>query len=318
MKSVRNLMIAASVLSCLVSLAGPAQADQSPQLIAQLRVLRPAAPEGAAGYERYRRTMAELLKSPWVINATLRDPSVSQLDIVKENEDPRQWLMKSLDVKLPEGTGLIQLRMAAAGGKQEQTAKLLNKLIDTFVDEVVSKERLEKVTQLEKWRVRYRRSFEEIREKSDQIQILAERLGTAESGVDKLELEIKMDELRQRRREQHRLRRRIVDLHFSTIAAQVRAKTDKKAATELEILKAQTTFATEGLERLRLETDELLSEIKQYSGRSGDLDARKDELTLLRNVRRELSEEILKLELELEQPARVQIVHPARVVAPPR
>jgi hypothetical protein len=67
--------------------------------------------ESDRAYEIYKETQARLIRSPFVISAALRYPGISQLPIVRSQENPVAWVNGVLSVLCSPQSELIQVQM---------------------------------------------------------------------------------------------------------------------------------------------------------------------------------------------------------------
>jgi polysaccharide biosynthesis transport protein len=103
-----------------------------------------------------RQTQVALIKSRLVLAAALRPPEINRLDtvqrLVDRQEDPVEWLEKSLEVNFPDGPEII--RIALSGDDGEDVRKLVDAVKDSYLRDVVNRsvldrhERLRRLTDI--------------------------------------------------------------------------------------------------------------------------------------------------------------------------
>ena len=88
-----------------------------------------------------RQTQVALIKSRLVIAAALRPTEIKQLETVQRlgdrQEDPVEWLEKSLEVSFPDGPEII--RIALSGDDAEDVRKLVDAVKDSYLKDVVNR-----------------------------------------------------------------------------------------------------------------------------------------------------------------------------------
>ncbi|HVU88672.1 MAG TPA: polysaccharide biosynthesis tyrosine autokinase [Pirellulales bacterium] len=119
---------------------------QKGQVIAYVQVMR--APEtmtakaGAADaheFLTFRQTTIETMKSKPLLTRAIRDPSISQLPIIKKQTDPVAWLQDQLGMKYPNDAELLQVTMSGEPDEIPQVVKIVDAVIAAYFKEVVEK-----------------------------------------------------------------------------------------------------------------------------------------------------------------------------------
>ena len=236
-------IVTATLLSALLWLLIPVEF----QAEAVLRVNRDAELVGGtrrhrtiSDYMTYKETQATLLTSSFVINAALRDNAINQLPMVrfdrlgKKRDRPVAWLEDAIKVDLAGESELLRVRLR--GESREQTEQVLNAVVKAYESEIVSKERLEKVEMLQKLRTRYRANFEEISKKGEQVQKLAEQLGSTEMATVQSEQRIRLQELQSNKRDLDNLRKELADAIAEYSLLQINAQFGTSTPSEHAIL----------------------------------------------------------------------------------
>ncbi len=165
----------------------------------QMLTDRNARPQHPQDYEIEKQTQAALLKSPFVINAALRQRGISQMPLVRDNpwfgkrENPVAWLDRQLKVEFAEGSEMLRLSMKEE--YPDDLKKLLNAITDAYMTEIVQAERIEQRQKLEKLRDRHRSLQRSITDQYEQIGELAKTYGSTESDSVKVQLEMGYREL---------------------------------------------------------------------------------------------------------------------------
>ncbi len=153
-------------------------------------------------FEIEKQTQAALLKSPFVINAALRDEGINQMPLVRdepwlwmgERDNKVAWLEKELKVQFAEGSEVLTLSMRER--YPDQLKKLLNAVTDAYMNEIVYAERQDQVQKLDTLRERQRQISSKITDLLNEISELAKTYGSSQNENVKLQLDMQFDRLR--------------------------------------------------------------------------------------------------------------------------
>lgn len=133
-----------------------------------------------AEYEAYKKTQLQLMKSPNVLQAALRKPGIEQLETLQESgADQIGWLSRSLVVTAVPESEVVQVRLR--GKKPDEVAKILNSVTNAFLDDVVNKERTERLGRRDALEKKFKENMTELRNRRDVLNNLARTLGTRDS-----------------------------------------------------------------------------------------------------------------------------------------
>ncbi len=246
---------------------------------------------------RLRATYARLLTSNFVLEAALRNPEVNQLSVVnKLGRQPLDKLARLIEVE-DDSTNLIAVRIPigfmASDEDVEEWQKVLDSVLETFLREVVNKERLEKVDQLARLRKRYSTLYQVIQKKADEISGYEATLGISPNN------EWMEDYVLTR---VDRLETRLLDLQL-----QILAKTqDDDAVASISILQNQVAVVKQTL-------DNEMEKIKGYGsgGGDGELASRRQDLEALKNDFQMVRQEMQGLENLIDGPPPISVIQRA-------
>ena len=228
--------------------------------------------------ETYRKTLAVLVKSEFVINAALRDPKLRELESVRQRPDPAAWLAERLTADLGENSSV--LRIGVTGVPPKDAALLANAVAGAFLKEVVQHE------------------IHALRDRQ-------QKLEGAQAGLTKA-LDARKKDLNQT----------AATVGVPPNAADHRALLaslyQERTGLRVELSKARTEKDTEPREkRLREELLALNERIK--SCEHADLDLARAEIARLEAAVTAMSAEITRAQVELSAPSRVRMLAPAAV-----
>lgn len=255
---------------------------------AVLRVNREAFDGNASDYMVYKETQASLLKSNFVLRTALRNPKVAVIEGLTAQE-----VRNHLHVTLDE-TELLYVVLRHGNWADEESELILNQVVMAFMNEVVNKERMSKTAVLSKLRTRYSNLFDSIKKKTDEVSALAEQLGTidgnfggASSGI---RVGLEVDQLRS-------MHAKLFELELRNIKSGMGKAEQKELEEQIQFVKERIGGAEKRL--------------RQFGGSSGDLEARKDDLSALRRDMQTVREAMQQLEIDLDGPESVSVIQPA-------
>lgn len=133
-----------------------------------------------AEYESYKKTQLQLMKSPYVLQAALRKPGIEALETLRVEEgDPIGWLSRSLMVTAAPESEVVQVRLR--GKKASDVSTILNAVIASFLDDIVNKERTERLGRRDALEKKFKENMAELRSRRETLNNLARTLGTRDS-----------------------------------------------------------------------------------------------------------------------------------------
>ena len=179
-------------------------------------------------YEAYRKTQIQLLRSPVVLNAALRRPGISSLRTITEEEDPVKWLADSLQTMVQQESEVLQLTLRAPVA--EDASKILNAVTACYLDDIVNKDRQERLQRRDTLEKKYKENQTELRSKKETFNDLARTLGTRDSvevGTQRALLMEQVGALRSQLRELQR-EKKAMDVEAAALAAHEEAEGDRE------------------------------------------------------------------------------------------
>lgn len=144
-------------------------------------------------YEAYRKTQLQLLRSPVVLNAALRRPGISSLRTITEEDDPVTWLGTALTPVVNQQSEVLQLKLRAPVA--EDAAKILNAVTQCYLDDIVNKDRQDRLTRRDSLEKKYKENQTELRSRKETYNELARTLGTRDSTEVATQRALLMDHL---------------------------------------------------------------------------------------------------------------------------
>jgi len=129
-------------------------------------------------YQTYKQTQSTLIRSPYVLTAALRKEAVSQLEMIREEPNPVDWLSREISAYYPEKSEILRIGMQ--GENPEELKTVIDSVHEAFMEEIVFAERRTQLNRLDVLKRTYRKSLSDAREKTDMIFSLAANVGTAD------------------------------------------------------------------------------------------------------------------------------------------
>jgi capsular exopolysaccharide synthesis family protein len=126
----------------------------------------------------YQETQVNLIKSRLVLDKALDKPRVQELEMVKEQEDPAEWLSDTLRIASSPRSQLIVLSIS--GDKPGELATLLNAVVEAYMAGVVEEEHKVRLTRLQFLEKLYTQYQEDLKKNRASLRKQAELAGGAD------------------------------------------------------------------------------------------------------------------------------------------
>jgi capsular exopolysaccharide synthesis family protein len=145
--------------------------------------LLPDSRDSQAQFQIYQQSQIAMIKSRLVLQTTLKKPEVAELSIVRQHpEDARiDWLEKELQVDFPQGSEIM--RIALNGDQADELRTLVKAVKDTYLTEVVNKEKIEKEERRQKLVDIFKNYQESLAGQRAQILKLAQSVRTRDTAL---------------------------------------------------------------------------------------------------------------------------------------
>ena len=155
-------------------------------------VLFPANDRGGASFDIYKATQLEYLRSRFVLVAALRQPEVARLPSIQEQLDPVQWVAQNLNVRFPGNSEFMNVSFSSP--RAEETAVLVNAIVDAYMREVVDTEQRERRERLSELDQLYAEKESELRKLENDLKALSQQLETGDSQALSLKQQITLQQ----------------------------------------------------------------------------------------------------------------------------
>ena len=130
--------------------------------------------------EAYKKTNLSLMKSSNVLQGALRRPGIESLPTLREaGADQVGWISRKLQIVAPADSEIVQVKLR--GKNPEDVSQIVNAVVTSFLDDVVNKERTERLSRRDAMEKKFKENQAELRTRRDTVNSLAKTLGTRDS-----------------------------------------------------------------------------------------------------------------------------------------
>lgn len=173
--------------------------------------------------EAYKKTNLSLMKSSSVVQAALRRPGIESLSTLREaGSDQVGWIAKKLQILAPSDSEIVQVKLR--GKNAADVAKIVNAVIDSFLEDVVNKDRTERLSRRDALEKKFKENQAELRSRRETLNSLAKQLGTRDSQEVATQRGLLMDHLHSIRWDLNVATREIASLDAELEIAEAREK----------------------------------------------------------------------------------------------
>lgn len=176
-----------------------------------------------AEYESYKKTQLALLRSPFVLQGALRKSGIGELETLRDvGADQVGWLSRSLQVTAPAESEVVQVRLR--GKHAAEVAKIVNAVVSSFLDDVVNKDRTERLGRRDALEKKFKENMNELRTRRETLNNLARTLGTRDSAEVATQRSLLLDHLGTLRQLVTQTQRAITEIDAELSIAESRGK----------------------------------------------------------------------------------------------
>lgn len=131
----------------------------------------------------FKNTQVALIKSRLILDDTLRTPEINRLSTIQDKRhsggDPVEWLEKELQVGFLAGSDILQISLM--GYSQGDLPKIVNRVVDLYLEKVVQVDQRNRQTRLEDLRKLWTRYQDELKAKRKSLRELAQATGSTDT-----------------------------------------------------------------------------------------------------------------------------------------
>jgi succinoglycan biosynthesis transport protein ExoP len=192
--------------------------------------------QGADDYKRYQKTQLGLLRSRFVFNAALQKVDVAKSPMFKDIEDPVTWLLDNIEAQFKDESELMEI--ALSGDNPQELAKIVNAVTNAYIDEVVDKERKQRLLKQETLKRVHKTYTDMTKSRRDTIRNLAEDAGSDDRQTLVLKQQYAMDYLAAIRKEHMDVlsQKRKIEASLKTRRPEALQETAAVSSSEIEHL----------------------------------------------------------------------------------
>jgi len=133
-----------------------------------------------SGYESYRKTQVQLIKSPFVLYSALRRPGIAELKTLQaDKQDQAGWLARNIQVSAPMESEVLQIRLR--GENASDVTQIVNAVAQSYLSDVVNKEKADRLALRDTIERQYKQNMTEVRRRRDEYNNLTKTLGGSDS-----------------------------------------------------------------------------------------------------------------------------------------
>lgn len=278
------------------------------EAVAWLRIRATGLHGSAAQQEEYaafRETQSRLLRSPVVINAALRQPGISSLVTITEQDDPVDWLAKNLEMVTNGSSEVVQIKLK--GKRLDDLRLIVDAVVKVYIDDIVMKERDDRMVRRDSLQKKYDENKAELRARREAI--LAE--APAPEITDRIDAasrkELLLGEIAALREQRTAVLVETRSLRADAEEAdRLGAAADPRRTARLAILEKQA-------ETLTTEMDGIVQKLAGRAKARAEFDARVSDLEALERVTEQIARQLESNALDLSAPPRVTLLEAATV-----
>ncbi len=135
--------------------------------------------QGPTGFKMFKNTQQQIILTPFVLNAALRDQKISALPEISSNPSPIAWLQETIKVSFPADGEIMRVSLEAPSG--DSCVKIVNAVVNAYMSEVVDDDRNERLKRLDNLERVAAEAEAKVRSKRTEFKGLASALGTGDT-----------------------------------------------------------------------------------------------------------------------------------------
>ncbi|MEX2317719.1 MAG: polysaccharide biosynthesis tyrosine autokinase [Pirellulales bacterium] len=140
-------------------------------------------------FDMTKKTQLAAIKSPWLLQAALRDPSTKGISALAGERDPVQWLMDNLVVDFPQQGQLLSISISGNDRPEDQKT-LVNAVAKTYKSDYLFKEKQQKLVTTDALKRSLKTLNEEIKRDTQLFIDMARELGSSKVSDSPAEIQL--------------------------------------------------------------------------------------------------------------------------------
>ena len=134
---------------------------------------------GRSDIKNFKNTQRQLMLQPFVLNKALKDSETALSPLFKGIKDPIAWLQKELKVTFPDEAEIMNVSLQLPDPVIAH--KIVKAVVDTYLNDVVAKEKSERLDRVERLERILIEAEDKVRKKRNELSNIVETLGTGDS-----------------------------------------------------------------------------------------------------------------------------------------
>ena len=240
--------------------------------------------------------------------------------VVAHNEDPAQWLQHELTVEFPNKSEILQISLS--GEYREDLPKIVNKVVDVYMSQVVEAEKKERAVRVDNLKGLWTRYEKNLKETRDALRKQAEKLGSGDKDVQSVTDQFIHKELDKVDHQLVWVDHALLELKLPAVAAQTRLSRRRaehaakeeigKLEDEVAVIDAQVKSLQDDRETLRREAAELNQKAATLGKDTLDYQGTQEEFAVQSETAKKVKAEVEAMDVELKAPDRIELIDLAR------
>lgn len=285
-------------------------------------------------FDIFKRTQAALVTSGPVMRNAVREPAIQALPVVKSQEDPVAWLQSQIVVDFPNEAEVMRVTIRTT--HPDEATKLIDKVVEKYLSEIVMKERNERFDQEDALQKRYDRIKQEFKTRSQALFDLEQSAQAEGTAAGEMQRKLAVAELEEALVTRSYLRRELLEneLQLHVQEAQSDPADEKQTANGepaadpavatppppaasdrvLESLKQQRAFLEQKLKVANEQIDQAAATFRSVDHFDASIAAGREELAAYKKLLTQIKEQIDLTQVERISRERISKIDDATAV----
>ncbi|MBI3839643.1 MAG: hypothetical protein HY288_17110 [Planctomycetia bacterium] len=278
-------------------------------------------------FAMFKRTQVELIRSDVVMHGTLRQPDINKLSMVQDHkDDPVSWLSNQLIIDYPNDAEI--LRIAMKGTQPGELAKIVNKVVATYLREVVQHEREIRNQEKAKLEQSHVASMRELRQDLEALHKSEEVLGVSNSEAAQIQKRLVADQLADAMAERRDIVRDLRRVKLQIVLAEARQEKPQDAPpaeapsagmepalTPLPLLEKEKEYLEATFAEVDKGVERKAKDLQSLEKFSADVASQRERLAQRSKIANQLEERLRLIDVESLAQDRITKVDDASVPA---
>jgi hypothetical protein len=104
----------------------------------------------AVEFEIFKRTQLEAIKSPWLMQAAIRDPVIATLPLIASHKDPVAWLQENIQADFPEQGEILTISLEGGRSQSFGVKQVVDAVAKAYREDSRSREKTEMLIEFQR------------------------------------------------------------------------------------------------------------------------------------------------------------------------